>query len=41
MRVQDLRTACGLPADAIPDLQQDTMTKMPEIDISINGLLKL
>ena len=41
MRVQDLKTAGGLPSDTIPDLQQDTTTKMPEIEISKNGLLKL
>ena len=34
IRVQDLKTAGGLPSDTIPDLQQDTTTKMPEIDIS-------
>ena len=37
MRVQDLKTAGGLPSDTIPDLQQDTKTKMPEIYISENG----
>ena len=41
MRVQDLKTAGGLPSDTIPHLQQDTTTKMPEIEISKNGLLKL
>ena len=41
MRVQDLKTAGGLPSDTIPDLQQDTTTEMPEIDISKNGLHKL
>ena len=41
MRVQDLKTAGGLLSDTIPDLQQDTTTKMPEIEISKNGLLKL
>ena len=40
-RVQDLKTAGGLPSDTVLDLQQDTMTKIPEIDISKNGLLKL
>ena len=39
MRVQDLKTAGGLPSDTIPDLQHGTRTKMPEIDISKNGLL--
>ena len=41
MRVQDLRNAGGLPSDTIPDRQQDSNTNMPEIDISLNGLLKL
>ena len=41
MRVQDLKTAGGLPSDTIPDLKHYTRTKMPEIDISKNGLLKL
>ena len=41
MQVQDLKTAGGLPSDTIPDLQHDTRTKMPEIDISKNGRLKL
>ena len=41
MRVQDLKTAGGLPSDTVLDLQQDIMTKIPEIDISKNGLLKL
>ena len=41
MRVQDLKTAGGLPSDTITDLLHDTTTKMPEIDISKNGLLKL
>ena len=41
MRVQDSKTAGGLPSDTIPDLQQDTTTKMQEIEISKNGLLKL
>ena len=31
----------GLPSDTIPDRQQDSNTNMPEIDISLNGLLKL
>ena len=30
IRVQDLKTAGGLPSDTIPDLQQDTTAKMPE-----------
>ena len=41
MRVQDLRNAGGLPSDTILDRQQDSNTNMPEIDISLNGLLKL
>ena len=41
MRVQDLSNAGGLPSDTIPDRQQDSGTNMPEIDISLNGLLKL
>ena len=41
MRVQDLRNAGGLPSDTIPDRQQDSNINMPEIDISLNGLLKL
>ena len=41
MRVQDLSNAGGLPSDTIPDRQQDSKTNMPEIDISLNGLLKL
>ena len=41
MRVQDLSNAGGLPSDTIPDRQQDSETNMPEIDISLNGLLKL
>ena len=41
MRVQDLSNADGLPSDTFPDRQQDTKTNMPEIDISLNGLLKL
>ena len=41
MRVQDLRNAGGLPSDTIPDRQQDSNTNMPEIDISLNGLLIL
>ena len=41
MLVQDLRNAGGLPSDTIPDRQQDSNTNMPEIDISLNGLLKL
>ena len=39
--MQNLKTAGGLPSDTIPDLLHDTRTKMPEIDISKNGLLKL
>ena len=41
MWVQDLRNAGGLPSDTIPDRQQDSNINMPEIDISLNGLLKL
>ena len=41
MRVQDLKTAGGLPSDTIPNSQHDTTTKIPEIEISKNGLLKL
>ena len=33
LRVQDLKTVGGLPSDTIPDLQQDTAIKMPEIDV--------
>ena len=32
---------CGLPSDTISDRQEDSKTNMPEIDISLNGLLKL
>ena len=41
MRVQDLKTVGGLSFNTFLDLQQDTTTKMPEIHISRNGLLKL
>ena len=36
MRVQDLKETGCLPSDSILDLQQDTTTNMPAIDISKN-----
>ena len=41
MRVQDLKKAGGLPSDTTPDSLQDSVTNMPEINISENGLMKL
>ena len=41
MRVEDLDNAGGLPSDTIPDTLHDSVTTMPEISISQNGLLKL
>ena len=41
MRVQDLKKAGGLPSDTTPDSLQDSVTNMPEINISGNGLMKL
>ncbi|MEW8546320.1 MAG: reverse transcriptase family protein, partial [Candidatus Thiodiazotropha sp.] len=41
MRVQDLVDAGDLPSDTPSDIPQDTTIPMPNIDISLNGLLKL
>ena len=41
MRVQDLKKAGGLPSDTTLDSLQDSVTNMPEINISENGLMKL
>ena len=41
MRVQDLNLSGGQPSDTSPDSRQNPSTTMPEIDISLDGLLKL
>ena len=41
MRVQDLIDAGGMPPDTIPDTFQNSTPIMPDINISLIGLLKL
>ena len=41
MRLQDLNLSGGQPSDTSPDSRQNPSTTMPQIDISLNGLLKL